>query len=80
MLRLAFREELKDNARARHAWEMDVLSLLPQQLGRDYPEFELSNTMRERADRLRAVISALDTRIKEAQTQRIVALARHRLA
>ncbi len=42
LLRLAFREELKDNARARSAWEMDVLSMLPQQLGlgHTYAEFE----------------------------------------
>ncbi len=40
LLRLAFREELKDNERARIAWEMDVLSLLPQQLGSNYNDFE----------------------------------------
>jgi hypothetical protein len=40
VLRLAFREELKGNERARIAWEMDVLSLLPQQLGSNYSEFE----------------------------------------
>ena len=42
LLRLAFREELKDpaNERARIAWEMDVHSSLPQQLGRTYDEFD----------------------------------------
>ncbi|MBI3801866.1 MAG: ATP-binding protein [Deltaproteobacteria bacterium] len=42
LLRLAFREELKDpaNERARIAWELDVQSALPQQLGSTYREFE----------------------------------------
>ena len=42
MLRIAFREELKDpaNQRAQIAWQMDVLSMLPQQLGATYQEFE----------------------------------------
>ena len=41
MLRLAFREELKDpaNQRAQIAWQMDVLSALPEQLGGNYEEF-----------------------------------------
>ena len=41
LLRLAFREELKDpkNARARAAWEIDVLSLLPELLGGNLEEF-----------------------------------------
>jgi hypothetical protein len=38
---LAFREELKDNERARAAWEFDVLSQLPQQLGATYEQFEV---------------------------------------
>ncbi|MGB8856872.1 MAG: tetratricopeptide repeat protein [Burkholderiales bacterium] len=42
LLRLSFREELKDpaNERARVAWQLDVQSLLPQQLGANYKEFE----------------------------------------
>ena len=42
LLRLAFREELKDpdNERARIAWQLDVHSLLPLQLGNTFEEFD----------------------------------------
>lgn len=42
MIRLAFREELKDpaNEEARKAWEMDVLSQMSQQLGDSFVAFD----------------------------------------
>lgn len=40
MIRLALREELKNNQPAQIAWQMDVLSALPEQLGANYQEFE----------------------------------------
>ena len=46
-----------------------VLSALDrcQQIQHDYPEFELSGTMRERATQLQAQIAKIDNKIKEAQ-------------
>jgi hypothetical protein len=57
-LRLAFREELKDNERARVAFQLDVQSLVPEMLGSDYSVLE------QRLSRFDETLSAVWNEVK----------------